>query len=264
MSSCLVRNNVHVIGHAEHTVVLGHGFGTEQSAWRHQLDDLSSRYRLVLFDHVGAGGSDPTAYSPHRYRSLHSYAADLLEVLSTLQVRQTIYIGHSMSAMIGLLAALQEPEFFSRMIFIEGSPRYLNDEGYHGGFGQADLDSLFEAMAANYQAWVSGFASLAMDNPERADLALEFARTLSAMRPDIALAVARFIFQSDHRAHLPELRLPTLVIQSRRDIAVPIEVGEYMARHLPQGKLALVEARGHFPHMSAPAAVNEAIRSFLK
>lgn len=263
MTSALRRNNVRVVGDAAQTLVLSHGFGTDQTAWRSQIAAFAPHYRLVLFDHVGAGGSELSAYSGQRYRSLYSYAADLLEVLAELGAQQVLYVGHSMGAMIGLLAALQEPEVFARLIFIGGSPRYLNCPGYQGGFEQPDLDALYEAMAANYQAWVSGFAPLAMDNPEQTSLSVEFARTLAALRPDISLAMARLIFQSDHRAQLPQLRHPTLVIQSQRDIAVPVAVGEYMARSLPRGQLAIVEARGHFPHMSAPAAVNAAIQSFL-
>lgn len=263
MTSVLQRNNVQVKGEGPQTVILAHGFGTDQTAWQRQQEALSERYRLVLFDHVGAGGADPAAYSPHRYRSLYSYAADLLELLRELQISQAIYIGHSMSAMIGLLAALQEPEHFAKMVFIGASPRYLNDEGYYGGFEQPELDALYATMSSNYLAWVSGFAGLAMENPERQELTAELARTLGAIRPDIAVAVARLIYQSDYRVELPRLRIPTLVIQTRHDIAVPVEVGEYLARQLPQAKLALIDAWGHFPHMSAPAAVNAALESFL-
>ena len=263
MSTALVRNNVQVIGDHPQTLILAHGFGTDQTAWRHQQAVLAERYRLVLFDHVGAGGADPAAYSPHRYRSLHSYAADLLEVLDVLKVKQAVYVGHSMSGMIGLLSALQEPACFARMIFIGASPRYLNDAGYGGGFDQPSLDALYAAMASNYQAWVSGFAGLAMDNPERRELADEFARTLSAIRPDIAQNVARVLFQSDYRAELPLLKVPTLVMATNHDMAVPLAVSEYLAQQIPQAQLAVVEGRGHFPHMSGPAAVNAAILSFL-
>ncbi len=263
MSTALVRNNVQVIGDHPTTLILAHGFGTDQTAWRHQQAVLAHHYRLVLFDHVGAGSADPAAYSPHRYRSLHSYAADLLEVLETLDVKQCVYVGHSMSGMIGLLAALQAPELFERMVFIGASPHYLNEPDYHGGFSQSDLDALYAAMSANYQSWVSGFAGLAMDNPERQELSAEFARSLAAIRPDIAQTVARVLFQSDHRADLAQLTTPTLVVATQYDMAVPISVSEYLAAQLPKAKLAIVNGRGHFPHMSAPDAVNAAICSFL-
>jgi sigma-B regulation protein RsbQ len=257
------RNNVRVVGSGQRTLVFAHGFGTDQTAWRHQEAAFAGDHRLVLFDHVGVGGSDLAAYSPRRYQSLHSYAADVLEVLAELDIKGASYVGHSMSAMIGLLAAKEEPERFERMIFVSASPRYLNDEGYHGGFEQKDMDALHEAMASNYHAWASGFAPIVAGNPEQPELALDFARTLSALRPDISLAMSRLIYASDHRADLGSLKAPTLIIQSRQDVAVPVEVGEYLSRHILDARMSLINARGHLPHMSSPAAVIAAIRSFL-
>jgi sigma-B regulation protein RsbQ len=165
--------------------------------------------------------------------------------------------------MVSLLAALVEPHRFRQLIFISASPRYLNDEGYFGGFEQSDLDSLYAAMSSNYYAWVSGFAPIAMGNPEKPELALEFANTLGAIRPDIAQAVARVIFQSDHRAELPRLTLPTTILQASDDIAVPIEVGQYMADKIADSQLIPIQARGHLPHISAPDVVTHAIASCL-
>jgi sigma-B regulation protein RsbQ len=263
VATAIQRNNARVVGDGPKTLVLAHGFGTDQTAWRHQEAALAGEHRLVLFDHVGTTGSDLAAYSPRRYQSLHSYAEDLLELLDELDARNVFYVGHSMSGMVGLLAALLEPERFRRLIFLGASPRYLDDDGYKGGFTQKDLDALYEAMTSNYHAWASGFAPLAMGNPERPELGLAFAATLSAQRPDIALAMARIIFQSDHRADLPALRVPTLILQTRNDIAVPMEVGQYLAAHIPDAKLTVIDATGHFPHLSAPAAVTHAIRGFL-
>lgn len=262
--SALVRNNVRVVGSGAQTIILAHGFGTDQTAWRRQEAALAAEHRLILFDHVGAGGSDSRAYSPHRYRSLHSYADDLLEILAELEVKDAVYVGHSMSGSIGLLAAVLEPERFVRMIFLNASPRYLNDGDYRGGFEQSDIDNIFAAMIANYQLWASGFAGMVMGHPERADLTQEFSQTLSAIRPDIAVAVSRIIFQSDYRAELPRLRVPTLVVQSSHDVAVPRGVGEYLASHIPQAKLLVIDSRGHLPHMSAPLTVLDAIRSFIR
>lgn len=262
--SALVRNNVRVVGSGAKTIIFAHGFGTDQTAWRRQESVLAADHRLVLFDHVGAGSSDPRAYSPQRYRSLHSYADDLLEILAELEVQDAVYVGHSMSGSIGVLAAALEPERFSRMIFLNASPRYLNDGDYHGGFEQSDIDNLYAAMTTNYQLWVSGFARMVMANPERMDLTQEFAATLSAIRPDIAVAVSRIIFQSDYRAELPRHRVPTLIVQSSHDVAVPRGVGEYLARHIPRAELLVIDAHGHLPHMSAPQAVLDAICSFIR
>ena len=263
ISSILQRNNVRIVGNGTQTIILAHGFGSDQSAWRHQVAAFTSNYRVVLFDHVGAGKSDFAAYSPRRYSSLYSYAEDLLDLCAELKLTQCILVGHSASGMISLLAALVEPQCFSQLFFVNASPRYLNDVGYVGGFEQSDLDALYAAMASNYYAWASGFAPFVMGNPDKPELATEFANTLAAIRPDIAQAVARMIFQSDHRAELPRLKVPTVILQSSNDIAVPSEVGWYMADKIPHSKLIPISATGHLPHLSAPDTVTSAICSCL-
>lgn len=263
-TSLLKRNNVQILGNGSQTIIFAHGFGSDQTAWRHQVAAFASDYRLVLFDHVGAGKSDFSAYSPRRYSSLYTYAEDLLELCSELKIKNSILVGHSVSGMVSLLAALVQPEVFSQLIFISASPRYLNDANYVGGFDQSDLDSLYAAMSSNYYAWASGFAPVAMRNPEKPELALEFASTLSAIRPDIAQSVARVIFQSDHRSELPRLKVPALILQSNNDIAVPLEVGGYMEKHIANSKLLHIPAQGHLPHLSAPDVVTEAIKAHLE
>lgn len=258
-TSILERNHINLLGHGTQTIIFAHGFGSDQTAWRHQVAAFAPNYRIVLFDHVGAGKSDFSAYSPHRYSSLYSYAEDLLEICHELKLTNCILVGHSVSGMISLLAALIDPSCFSQLIFVGASPRYLNDVGYVGGFDQSDLDALYGAMSANYYAWVSGFASMVMGNPERPELATEFANTLTAIRPDIAQAVARVIFQSDHREELPRLRVPTLILQASDDIAVPLQVGQYMADNIPESQLINIKARGHLPHLSAPDTVTQSI-----
>src|SRR4028118_1765930 len=262
-SSILQRNNVNVLGNGSETIIFAHGFGSDQTAWRHQVEAFKSDYRIVLFDHVGAGKSDFSAYSPRRYSSLYSYAEDLLDLCAELKLTKSILVGHSVSGMISLLAALVEPECFSQLIFVDASPRYLNDVGYVGGFEQSELDALFESMSTNYYAWASGLAPLVMGNPDKPELAQEFANALIAIRPDIAQAVARVIFQSDHRAELPRLTLPTTILQASDDIAVPLEVGQYMANQIADSQLIPIEARGHLPHLSAPDVVTNAIAQCL-
>lgn len=262
--SAAQRNAVNVIGSGRQTIVLAHGFGSNQTAWRQQVDALKADYRLVLFDHVGSGRSDLAAFSPYRYAGLFGFAEDLLEICQELKLRRVHFVGHSVSGMVGLLAAQIDPTLFARVVLVGASPRYLNDGAYLGGFEQADLDALFAAMADDYHAWASGFAPAAMGNPDKPDLVHEFQRTLSSMRPDIALQIARAIFQSDHRADLPSLKLPTLILQSKSDIAVPVAVGEYMHRQIAGSSYQLLDATGHFPHMSAPHQVTQAIRNFLQ
>lgn len=259
VTSILERNNVKILGNGDRTIVFAHGFGSAQSAWRHQVAAFAPDFRIVLFDHVGAGESDFTAYSPRRYSSLYSYAEDLLDLCTELKLAQCILVGHSVSGMVSLLAALVEPQLFSQLIFISASPRYLNDENYIGGFEQSDLDALYAAMSSNYYAWASGFAPLAMGNPDKPELAQEFAKTLGDIRPDIAQAVARVIFESDHRQELPRLQVPTLILQASNDIAVPLDVGKYMANKIRQSQLINIDAQGHLPHLSAPDVVTKAI-----
>jgi sigma-B regulation protein RsbQ len=179
--AALPRNNVRVVGAGKQTIIFAHGFGTDQTAWRHQEAALAKQFRLVLFDHVGAGRADSAAYSPRRYKGLHNYASDLLEIYAALHLTDTVYVGHSMGGMIGLLAGIAQPRLFRKMIFVGASPCYLTEPGYTGGFDQASLDGLYAAMASNYHAWASGFAGLAMGNPERPELSAEFARR---RRPD--------------------------------------------------------------------------------
>lgn len=262
-NSILRRNNVKILGNGSQTIIFAHGFGSDQTAWRHQVAAFAPNFRIVLFDHVGAGKSDFTAYSPRRYSSLYSYAEDLLDLCAELKLTQCVMVGHSVSGMVGLLAALLEPQCFSHLIFLGASPRYLNDDGYVGGFEQSDLDALYAAMSSNYYAWASGFAPLVMGNPDKPELATEYAKTLAAIRPDIAQAVAKVIFQSDHRADLPRLKIPTVILQSNNDIAVPPEVGQYMADKIPHGKLISISAQGHLPHLSAPDTITSAIASCI-
>lgn len=259
------RNNVHLLGQGGETIIFAHGFGSDQTAWRHQVAAFESSYQIVLFDHVGAGQADLAAYSPLRYRSLYSYAEDLLELCAVLKRSDVILVGHSVSGMVSLLAALIDPSCFKQLVFVGVSPRYLNEPatGYIGGFEQADLDKLFAAMSINYYAWASGFAPIAMRNPERPELALEFAKTLFDLRPDIAQAVSRIIFQSDHRAELPKLKVPVTILQSNNDFAVPLEVGQYMAAQIPQSQLIQIDAQGHLPHLSAPDVVTQTLKSCL-
>ena len=262
-TSILERNNVNTLGSGNQTIIFAHGFGSDQMAWRHQVAAFAPDYRIVLFDHVGAGKSDFSAYSPRRYSSLYSYAEDLLDLCAELKLNKCILVGHSVSGMVSLLAALVEPDCFSQLIFIDASPRYLNDVGYVGGFEQSDLDAFYQAMSTNYYAWASGFAPIAMATQDQPELAKEFAQTLAAVRPDIAQAVAKVIYQSDHRAELARLKVPTAILQASDDIAVPLEVGHYLADKIPQSKLVHIPARGHLPHISAPNIVTNAIAQCL-
>ena len=261
------KNSVSIEGNesAEKTIIFAHGFGTDQAAWNDVKQSFKDDYRLVLYDNVGAGNADPGAYSPIKYNTLNTYADDLLAIATDLKLNDAIVVAHSVSSMITLLASVKAPEYFSKLVFIGASPRYLNDEtqSYTGGFTQPVLDSMYSTMTTNYYAWVSGFSAAAMGNPENPELSQHFATTLSAIRPDIALSVAKVIFESDVRKELDKLNKNTLLIQSHEDIAVPAEVAEYLNKNIASSSLNFVNAKGHFPHISAPKEVIASIKSFI-
>jgi sigma-B regulation protein RsbQ len=261
----LLKNNVQVTGKpdAPQTIVFGNGFGTDTTSWQHVVPSFAKDFRIVTYDNVGGGKSDPSAFVQSRYMHLHSYALDLIAIGEALQLRDVIYVGHSVSGMIGLLASKKAPHLFSKMVFMNASPRYLNDGAYVGGFEKQDLMELYRLMASNYYAWARGFAANVMGNADKPQLANEFARTLSEVRPDIALAVAKAIFESDHRADLKGFNIQSLIIQSTKDIAVPLAVGDYLHQHLAGSTLKVIDAEGHFPHISAPQRLILELKSFI-
>jgi sigma-B regulation protein RsbQ len=267
-SDVLRRNNVQVSDappDAE-TIVFAHGFGTDHNAWDGQLAPLRERFRCVSFDHVGASPFGMNGFNPRRYSSLYSYAQDLIEICDALELRNVRLVGHSVSGMVSMIAAILKPEFFSSLLVIGASPRYVNDPltGYHGGFERLDVDALFDTMAANYHAWASGFAPLVMGNPDRPELSAYFCETLLSIRPDVAQAVLKVIFLSDHRDELARVQVPVWLLAAREDPAVPDSVSDFLARHLPNNRLVRLEATGHLPHISAPDEVNSVIARWLQ
>ncbi|MBZ4413770.1 alpha/beta hydrolase [Myxococcus sp. XM-1-1-1] len=261
--SVTTRNNVQVIGRGDDVIVFAHGFGTNQSAWHHQVRAFEDTHRIVLFDHVGTHGTDLEDYSPHRYAALESYSLDLLEVLESVKARNVFYVGHSMSGMIGVLAGLVRPEFFRGMLFIGASPRYLNSPDFKGGFDRQAVDELYKTIEQHFEAWASGFAQAAMGPAATPEMVKGFADSLLALRPDIAVGVIRIIFESDYREQVTRLKVPTWVVQPLNDFAVPTAVGEYLARSLPSGNIRYVPNQGHLPHLSAPNEVNTLISDAL-
>ncbi len=244
-------------------MIFAHGFGTDQSAWQQVVSAFEKDHRIVLYDNVGAGKSDPGAFSPNKYDNLTSYADDLVDICNELQIADAVMVGHSVSGMISVLASIKQPALFSKLILVGASPRYLNDSGYNGGFSQEALDGLFQAMANNYFAWVSGFAPAAMANAGRPQLAESFAATLTAIRPDIAQSVSRVIFQSDYRHELGKVAKQTLLLQTKQDIAVPMDVAMYLNNNIKGSTLKVIDAEGHFPHISAAHEVVREIQNFI-
>ena len=260
----LARNNVSVTGAADAPpMVFAHGFGCDKGMWRHVAPAFESTHRVVLFDHVGAGGSDLSAYDPERYSSLRGYARDVVEVVEALDLPPVVFVGHSVSAMIGALAATDRPELFERLVLVGPSPRYVDDEGYRGGFSQEEIDELLETMDGNYLGWSQHIAPVIMGVPDRPDLGEELAGSFCRTDPAIARRFARTTFLSDNRADLPRVTTPSLVLQCRNDVIAPVEVGEYVHAALPHSELVLLDATGHCPNLSAPGQVVEAMQRWL-
>jgi pimeloyl-ACP methyl ester carboxylesterase len=252
-------HNVKVLGNianGQQIIVLGHGFGTDQSVWKHLVPHLVDENKVVLYDNMGAGTTNPDYFDFERYATLEGYAYDLISIIEEIQIQSCIFVGHSVSGMIALIASITRPDLFSKILMIASSPRYLNDVDYYGGFEQEDLDQLFEAIRGNYKAWCSGFAPLAVGGDMDLVAVQEFSRTLFNMRPDIALSVGQTIFQSDLRQILGLVTVPCHIIQSMKDLAVPVVVSEYLHQNLGSDSIVeVMSTEGHLPQLSSPDIV---------
>jgi sigma-B regulation protein RsbQ len=260
----LQRHNVHVSGEGDTTIVFAHGFGCDQNMWRFIAPSFEDRFRVVLYDLMGSGMSDLSAYDRGRYGSLHGHADDVLEIVDEVSAGPVVFVGHSVSAMIGMLADLKAPGRFRGQVMVGPSPCYINDGDYVGGFNRADIESLLETLESNYLGWSSTMAPAIMGAPGQPELGAELTNSFCRTDPDIAKHFARVTFMSDNRADLPRLQTPTLVLQCSDDIIAPVCVGEYMHRVLPNGTLRIIENVGHCPHMSAPGASTAAMNDFLR
>lgn len=244
-------------------MMFAHGFGCDQNMWRHVAPAFADDYRIVLFDHVGAGGSDLRAYDRTKYASLDGYAADVLEICRELELRDVIFVGHSVSAMIGVLAAAREPERFAKLILVGPSPRYIDDDGYQGGFTRTDIEGLLDALDSNFLGWSQTYAPAIMGRPDRPDLSEELTNSFCRTDPEIARQFARVTFLSDNRADLRRVTTPSLVLQCSDDIIAPRAVGEFVHEQLPGSELVHLQAKGHCPNLSAPEETVAAIKRFL-
>ncbi|MFD6422713.1 alpha/beta fold hydrolase [Streptomyces sp. NPDC060198] len=258
------RNNVSVTGNPRgRAVVLAHGFGCDQNMWRLTVPALAENYRVVLFDYVGSGGSDLSAWSEERYSSLKGYARDVVEVCEELDLEQAVFVGHSVSAMIGVLAAQEAPDRIGALVMVTPSPRYIDGDGYKGGFSAEDIDELLASLELNYLGWSATMAPLIMGNPDRPALGQELTDSFCATDPDMARAFARTTFLSDSRADLAGVTVPTLVLECAQDMIAPPEVGAYVHHAIGGSTLVTLDATGHCPQLSAPDATNAAITEFL-
>ena len=244
-------------------MVFAHGFGCDQNMWRLVAPAFEDRYRTILFDHIGAGESDLSAYNPTKYASLDGYADDLVELCRELGVARGVFVGHSVGAMIGILAANKAPGLFDRLVLVGPSPRYIDDGAYVGGFSAAQIDELLEFFDNNHLGWSQAMAPVIMGNPDRPELGEELTNSFCRTDPEIAKRFARTTFLSDNRADLSKVTVPCLVLQCSDDVIAPQAVGEYVHHSLADSELVLLDAVGHCPNLSAPEATITAMRAFL-
>lgn len=254
------RNHVTVRGQGSRVIVFGHGFGLDQSSWRHVAPAFEADYRVVTFDYVGSGRSDRTAYRSERYATLQGYAQDLLDILAALRCEPVVFVGASISGMIGLLAASKEPARFSRLVMVGSSPCYMNEPPYRGGFNPEDIDGLLDTLDQNFVGWAASLASTAIKDPQ---IATELERGICAIDPRVAREFAEVTFRCDMRASLPKCQQPVLVIQCKQDDVVPSSASEYLAQKLPRSRYRLLQASGHCPQLTHPADLRTLILNYL-
>lgn len=261
----IARHHVTVSGPESGPVMLfAHGFGCDQAMWRHVAPAFADRYRVITFDHMGSGRSDVSTYEPQRYESLHGYAADVLEIVRGLDLDEVVFVGHSVSSMIGALAVIEAPERFDALVMVSPSPRYLDDVDYRGGFAREDIDELLESLASNYLGWSAAMAPVIVGNPDRPALGEELTASFCRMDPEIAHRFATTTFLSDNREDLPKVAVPTLVLQCSRDAIAPTGVGRFVADAIPDATLVQLAATGHCPNLSAPEETVAAIDDYLR
>ena len=262
--SVSTRNNVQIRGRLDGpTMVFGHGFGCDQNMWRFVAPAFESEFRTVLFDQVGAGGSDLSSWQREKYSTLEGYARDLVEIGEELGLRDAVFVGHSVSSMIGALASNAAPELFGSLVMVCPSPRYMDDEGYTGGFTAAQIDELLQSLDDNHLGWSAAMAPVIMGNPDRPELGKELENSFCRTDPSIARDFARVTFTSDNRDDLRRVGVRTLILQCADDVIAPREVGTFVHEHIAGSEIVYLDATGHCPNLSAPAEVIAAIRNFV-
>ncbi|MCP8968102.1 alpha/beta fold hydrolase [Ectobacillus ponti] len=259
----LTRNNIRISGKGTQPILFAPGFGCDQKMWRLVAPAFEEKYRVILFDYVGATQTNLAAYDPEKYAKLDGYAQDVIDILEAMDLQDVIFVGHSVSSMIGMLASIQQPERFSQLVMVGPSPCYLNDESYVGGFNQQDLHGLIEMIELNYIGWANAFAPIIMKNPDSPELAAELEESFCSTDPLVARTFARATFFSDNRADLKKITVPTLVLQCSEDAIAPIEVGYYMHENITNSVLKVMNATGHCPHMSHPEETKQLIAEYL-
>ncbi len=257
------RNNITFSGIGSKTLFFVHGYGCDQNMWRFVVPAFEKDYKIVMIDLVGAGRSDAELYDYEKYSSLNGYAGDIIEICETFALENIIFIGHSVSSMIGALASIKKPAIFDKLVMVCPSPCYINDEGYVGGFSQEDISGLVDLLDSNYLGWTSMITPVIMGKPDKPELTEELANSFCRNNPDIARHFAKVTFGGDNRKDVPKITTETLIIQCETDVIAPIEVGNYLHQHIPNNHLIILSTSGHCPHLSAPKETIAAINGFL-
>jgi sigma-B regulation protein RsbQ len=261
----LAKFNVTLSGPADgQPMLFAHGFGCDQHMWRYVAPAFADQFRVILFDLVGAGGSDLSAYDPVRHATLQGYADDVLEIIHDLDLRDVVFVGHSVSAMIGALAEVTEPDRFDKLVMVGPSPRYIDEASYVGGFAEADILDMLDSLESNYLGWSAAMAPAIMSNPDRPELGEELTESFCRMDPTVARQFARVTFLTDVRPELARVTTPTLVLQCTHDLIAPVAVGTYVRDTIPGSRMTLLEATGHCPHLSAPDETVAAMADFVR
>jgi sigma-B regulation protein RsbQ len=257
------RNNIAIRGNGSQPMLFAHGFGCDQNMWRYVYPAFEETHKIILFDHVGAGNSDLSAYSKAKYDQLEGYADDIVEIAEELKLKDIVFVGHSVAAVMGILAAIKAPYLFHSLILVGPSPSYINDGDYIGGFTKQQIEELLESLDNNHLGWSMTMAPVIMGNPDKKELGEELANSFCRTNPDIAKHFARTTFLTDKRDILSKSRIPSLILQCSNDVIAPLEVGKYMHKNLANSKLVIMKATGHCPNLSAPAETITAIKDFL-
>jgi sigma-B regulation protein RsbQ len=259
----ITKNNITIQGTGSKSMLLVHGYGCDQHMWRYITPQFKDNYKIILIDLIGSGKSDESAYDYEKYSSLQGYADDVVGICDALSIKDVCFVGHSVSAMIGALAAIERPSLFKKLIMICPSPRYINDDDYFGGFSQNDIDELLETLDSNYLGWSSAIAPVIMGNADRPELAEELEDSFCQNNPEIAKHFAKVTFLGDNRSDLENLTTETIIIQSKTDAIASIKVGQYVHANVSNSKLVIIDAIGHCPHLSAPDQTIKAMKKHL-
>ncbi len=263
-SSALKRNNAIQFGKGHQPMIFAHGYGCDQKMWRFITPEFENEYKIVLFDHTGSGNSDESAYDFEKYDSLQGYAQDIIEICDELKLSNIIFVGHSVSCMIGVLAAIQRPQLFDKLILIGPSPCYINQDSYNGGFSREDIEDMIDTLESNYLGWSSHITPVIAGHPEKPEHSTELHNSFCRMNPEIAKHFAKVTFMGDNREDLKKVTVPSLIIQCNPDLISQKEVGMFVHENLQNSTFRQIEVPGHIPHLTNPVATIDAIRQFLR